>query len=743
MKFPFYRQLDQMDCGPSCLRMIAKHYGRSLSLQALREKSQINRNGVSLHGIADAAEAIGFRTLGTKMPFNVLAREVPLPCVVHWDTQHFVVVYGIKGYQPDADHKDGKHRGKGTVYVADPGKDLLAYDVNEFCSHWLKSTENGHEGFALLLEPTPAFYKQEEEKQAFVGFRRIVAYLLRYKRLIVQLFIGLVVSSVIQLMIPFITQSLVDIGVNTQNLPFVYMAIIALIFLMLGKQAIEYVRGWILLHISTRLNLSILSDFLIKLMRLPLSFFDAKKIGDIFRRVDDNRRIEYFLTGQSLIVLFSILDLSLLGLVLWYYNSDIFVIYMAGAVLHLGWVSLFLKRRRVLDFHSFELDAKKHNGLLELISGMPDIKLAGAERHLRWGWERLQRRAFRLQIKGLSLVQYQHAGGFIILNGVNLIILFLSVKSAMTGHITLGAMLAIQFIVGQLNGPVEQIVGFVHEIQDARISLERFDEIHHIEDEEPDDLTRNSLPAEKQAITITDISFAYPGMSNRPILRQLSLYIPPNKTTAIVGMSGSGKTTLLKLLLRFYQPGSGEIMIGETRLRDMDLSGWRSQCGVVMQEGYIFSDTIAHNIALGDEHVDFARLRKAIQVAHIGDFIDQLPLGVNTKIGAEGNGLSQGQKQRLLIARAVYKDPQYLFFDEATNALDASNEAAVMHALNTFFEGRTVIVVAHRLSTVRDADNIVVLGQGNVVEQGTHAELISLRGAYWKLVSNQLEMALN
>ena len=721
-----------MDCGPTCLRMIAKYYGRSIPLQTLRDKAQINRNGVSLHGIAYAAEAIGFRTLGTKMPFEVLAKEVPLPCIVHWDDQHFVVVYGIKGF------KGGR---KGTVYVADPGRELLAYDAHEFSSHWARSAEKGQEGFALLLEPTLSFFKQEEEKQVFVGFRRILAYLQQYKRLIGQLFVGLLVSSLIQFMIPFITQSLVDIGVNTHNLPFVYMAITGLILLMLGKQAIEYIRGWILLHISTRLNLSILSDFLIKLMRLPLPFFDAKKVGDIFRRVDDNRRIEYFLTGQSLSVLFSMLDLSLLGLVLLYYDAGIFLIYMAGALFHLGWVSLFLKRRRVLDYHSFDLDAKRHNGLLEIISGMPDIKLAGAERQSRWGWERLQARAFRLQIKDLSLVQYQHAGGFVILNGVNLIILYMSVRAAIEGHITLGAMLAIQFIVGQLNGPVEQIVSFAHEVQDARISLERFDEIHHIADEEPDDLAKHGLPLEKQDIFINNLTFSYPGMSGRPILKELSLRIPRNKTTAIVGMSGSGKTTLLKLLLRFYHPSSGDILIGASRLRDMDLAGWRGECGVVMQEGYIFSDTIAHNIALGHERVDSGRLREAIRVAHIEDLIDQLPLGVNTKIGAEGNGLSQGQKQRLLIARAVYKDPQYLFFDEATNALDANNESAVMEALHTFFQGRTVIVVAHRLSTVRNADNIVVLQNGSIIEQGSHTTLVNLKGAYWNLVKNQLEMA--
>ncbi|RZK44015.1 MAG: peptidase domain-containing ABC transporter [Pedobacter sp.] len=734
MKFPFYRQLDEMDCGPTCLRMVAKHYGRSFSLQTLREKSQINREGVSMFGIANAAESIGFSTMGTKMPFEILTNEVPLPCIVHWGNNHFVVVYKISR------RKKTKNNNQ-TIFVADPGTELIAYSAAEFKSKWERETENGPQGFVLLLEPTPSFFKQEDEKQDLGGFKRIAAYLFQYKRLISQLFVGILFSSIIQFIMPFITQSLVDIGVNTHNLPFVYLAITAMILLMAGKQAIEYIRGWILLHISTRLNLSVLSDFLIKLMRLPLPFFDAKKIGDIFRRVDDNRRIEEFLTGQSLTVFFSVLDLALLALVLLYFNTWMFVIYVSGALLHLGWVSMFLKQRRLLDYKHFDLDAKKHNGLLEIISGMPDIKLAGAERQLRWAWERLQARVFHLQVKTLSLNQYQHGGGFVILNIVNLLILFMSVKAAIDGQITLGAMLAIQFIVSQLHGPVDQLVRFAHEVQDAKISLERLNEIHTIEDEESDDFTKTGFPINRQDIILKSVSFAYPGMVGRSILQQLSLIIPQNKTTAIVGMSGSGKTTLLKLLLRFYNPTSGEINIGASPLRDIHLGEWRSKCGVVMQDGYIFSDTIARNIALGHEQIDINRLRHAIQVAHIADLIDDLPLGINTKIGAEGNGLSQGQKQRLLIARAVYKDPEFLFFDEATNALDANNEMAVMQALDNFFKGRTVVVVAHRLSTVRDADNIVVLEGGRIIEQGNHAELISHRGAYWNLVKNQLELA--
>lgn len=762
MRFPHYQQFDDVDCGPTCLRMIAKHYGRSYSLQSLREKSQINRDGVSIVGIAEAAEAIGFRTMGAKMPFEVLVKEAPLPCIVHWDHKHFVVVYDVRGFRlpgekgrlakflhrKDEDWDDGYDRSKlgkthlqGTIYVSDPNKMLLSYNAEEFKQHWISKSDDGkREGVVLLLEPGPAFYNLEDEHDDHIGISRLSGYLRQYWILTRQIIVGLIVTSIIQLTTPFLTQSLVDVGISTHSMPFVYLIITALALLMLAKQAIEYIRSWILLHVSTRLNLSILSDFLIKLMRLPLSFFDTKRVGDIFRRVDDNRRIESFLTGQSLSVLFSVVDLFLLGIVLLWYDSTIFVIFAAGALLHVGWVTLFLKRRRVIDFKRFDLDAKKHNGLLELISGIPDIKLAGAQRPLRWSWERLQARLFHLQIRSLALSQYQHAGGFIILRGVNLLILFVSVKAVMDNQITLGIMLAIQFIVGQLNGPVEQIVQFAHELQDAQISLERFNEIHTIADEEAFEHATTDIAKENQDISFRNVSFHYPGMSDRPVLQNFNLDIPKYKTTAIVGASGSGKTTLVKLLLRFYNPISGDIVVGGSSLKDISFSSWRGQCGVVMQEGFIFSQTIAQNIALGEDRIDFERLRHAMEVASINEFVDELPLGINTKVGAEGNGLSQGQKQRLLIARAVYKRPQYLFFDEATNSLDANNELIVMEALNRFFRGRTVVIVAHRLSTVKNADNIVVLERGRIVEQGHHTGLVAKRGAYWKLVKNQLEL---
>ena len=787
-KFPHYTQLDQMDCGPTCLRMVAKHFGRSLSAQSLREKAQIGKEGVSLLGIAEAAEAIGFRTMGIKLTFEKLASEAPLPCIVHWNQNHFVVVYALKGTgsgwmsrikggrnaptpidrfaQPlppltSFEMRDGQmvvppefqhllttppttrlHR-SGTVYVADPGSGLLTYTADEFCQHWLSAQTDGQEeGVALLLEPTPAFHEQDDDVTSSYGFGRVLGYLWQYKRLLVQLAVGLAVGSGLQLLFPFLTQSVVDVGVNTQNLPFVYLVLGAQLMLMAGRLSVEFIRSWILLHISTRVNLSILSDFLIKLMRLPVSFFDSKQFGDIMQRIGDHHRIESFLTGQTLSVLFSLLNLVVFGGVLALYSLPIFGVFMLSSLLYIGWVALFLRQRRKLDFKRFDVSARNQSSIVQLIQGMQEIKLAGAERPMRWAWERLQARLFRLQMSGLALSQYQQAGAFSINEGKNIFITFLAAQAVINGQLTLGAMLAMQQIVGQLNGPIEQLIGFVQGLQDAKISLERLNEIHTLADEEPAGQERvDELPAE-QSISIQKLSYTYPGAGNDPVLRDIDLLIPTGKTTAIVGMSGSGKTTLLKLLLRFYEPGRGEIRLGDTALRNMGHSFWRMQCGVVMQDGFVFSDSIARNIAVGVERIDAQRLDHAVRVANLRDFVDMLPSGLHTKIGTEGNGISQGQRQRILIARAVYKNPQYLFFDEATNALDANNEATIMANLNEFFQNRTVVIVAHRLSTVCHADQIVVLDKGHLIEQGTHAQLVARQGTYWQLVKNQLELGL-
>ncbi len=718
-----------MDCGPICLRMVAKHYGKNFSLQRLREIAGINREGVSLLGISEAAEKIGFRTMSCKLTLQQL-QQTELPAILHWGQNHFVIAHP----QP---FPKGRGRKGAYWYIADPAKGLIKYNEAEFLKHWL--SDNNH-GIALILSPTPAFYEQEGDKTAGLDFSYLLRYLYRYKQLVIQLFVGLGVGSLLQLIVPFLTQSIVDIGINTRNLNFIYIILIAQTMLFLGRMSVDFIRSWILLHISTRINISILTDFLITLMKLPMSFFDTKMTGDIMQRMNDQKRIESFLTGTTLNTIFSMFNLLVFTGVLAYYNVNIFFIFLLSSVLYSLWVIAFLKRRRELDFKRFDISAKNQSSMVQLINGMQEIKLNNCEQQKRWEWEHLQAGLFRFSIKSLSLGQIQQAGAFFINEGKNIIITFLVAKSVIDGDLTLGGMMAIQYIVGQVNSPIEQLLGFIQQLQDAKISLERLNEIHQLEDEESlDKVFLKELPNNK-SISLQNLSFTYPGAGNEPVLRGISLDIPEGKTTAIVGMSGSGKTTILKLLLRFYTPQKGELKVGVTSLDQISYRYWRGKCGTVMQDGFIFSDTIAKNIGVADEYPNSEKLQHAIKVANITDLIEGLPLGLNTKIGAEGNGISAGQKQRILIARAVYKNPEYIFFDEATNSLDANNESIIMQNLEEFFKGKTVVVVAHRLSTVKNADNIVVLDKGVIIEQGTHAELTKSKGEYYQLVKNQLEL---
>jgi ATP-binding cassette, subfamily B, bacterial len=724
--FIYYKQLDSMDCGPTCLRMVAKHYGRSYSLENLRRRSGITRLGVSLLGIGEAAESIGFRTVGVKISYERLRDEMPLPCIAHWRQSHFVVVYKIV---------------KDKIYVADPGKGLIRYTKEEFIEGWQNKNKSNNTGIALLLEPTPRFYEEEGEENKGISFGLLFRYLASHHRLIAQLMLGLLAGSILQLVLPFLTQSVVDIGINTNNLSFVYLVLIAQVMLLFGRLTVDFIRSWIMLHMSTRISISILSDFLIKLMRLPISYFDTKMFGDIMQRIGDQGRIQSFLTGSSLSTLFSLFNLVVFSMVLASFNLTIFGVFVLASILYISWIVLFLKKRRDLDFKRFDIASQNQSTLVQLIGGMQEIKMNNCEKQRRWEWEHIQAKSFRQNMKSLSLSQYQQVGTFFINEGKNIFITFLAAQAVINGQLTLGGMMAMQYIVGQLNSPIEQILGFVQSLQDAKISLERLNEIHAQEDEEPAEVQLLQEIPPKADITINNLSFTYPGAGEEPVLKNLNLSIPYGKTTAIVGMSGSGKTTLLKLLLKFYKPTSGEIRVGKSSLWNVSHSLWRSRCGVVMQEGYIFSDTIANNITIADEHPDMERLSYAIEMANLTDFIESLPLRAATKIGAEGNGISQGQKQRILIARAIYKNPDVIFFDEATNSLDANNEKVIMENLEQFFKGKTVIVVAHRLSTVKNADQIVVLEKGEIVEQNTHSKLVQQKGKYFELVRNQLELA--
>jgi len=721
--FPHYKQPDSKDCGPTCLRIIAKHYGKLISLKEIREISETTRAGSSLLKLSEAAEAMGFRTIGAKLNFDKL-KDAPLPLIVHYDKNHFVVVYRIR---------------KDTVYLSDPAYGLITLFKREFIARWIgnNADEQTKEGITLLLEATPDFKKLKWEDQEKRSLRFLFRYLFNYKNLIIQLCIGLLVGSLLQLIFPFLTQSIVDVGIQNQDIGFIYMVLFAQIMLFFGRTSVEVLRSWILLHLSTRINISLVSDFFIKLMNLPISYFDTRMTGDIMQRINDHRRIETLLTGTTLSTLFSFFNLIVFGAVLIYYSITIFLIFLGGSIFYLVWVLFFLKRRKELDYKRFAQMSQEQSTVIELINGMQEIKMHNAERQKRWSWEFIQARLFDVSLQSLSLEQTQEVGSSVINELKNILITFTSALLVIEGNFTLGMMLSVQYIIGQLNSPITQLVGFVRAYQDASISLERLNEIHDKEEEENAEkqYVRNLNTHEE--LVVKNLSYRHIG-ADENVLEGISLSIPPNKVTAVVGASGSGKTTLMKLLLKFYEPSKGEISYGNHDLKMISAKSWRDHCGVVMQEGYVFNDTIAANIAVGKDTIDQDELVKAARIANILDYIQSLPLGFNTKIGNEGIGMSTGQKQRLFIARAVYKDPEILFFDEATSALDAKSERIVMENLNHFLKGKTVFVIAHRLSTVMGADQIVVTDDGKIVEQGTHEQLVRLKGAYYDLVKNQL-----
>lgn len=737
MPFPFHHQLDAMDCGASCLRMVAEFYGRRYSLQQLRQRTFVDREGVSARGIAAGSESIGLRALPVKIPFQgadneqVGLSDAPLPCIVHWRQNHFVVVYKIT---------------KKWVWVADPASGRVKFSQAEFQRNWVSDQDKG---IAILLEPTPEFYAHEGETTNRNGFGFLFNYLRPYRGLTTQLLIGLVVACLIQFLFPFLTQAIVDVGIENQDLGFVWLILFAQLLLFLGQTSVRFIQSWIVLHIGSRVNISLVSDFLVRLMAQPISFFDAKMTGDLMQRIDDHRRIEEFMTVSTLTILFSIFNLLIFGGVLAVYNLKIFAIFLIASILYISWIFLFLRKRKDADIQRFRALSDNQSAIIELIQGMQEIKLQNSEQKRRYGWVHIQARLFRANMRSLGVTQWQDAGAQFITQIKDIFIIAVAAAAVIEGQMSLGMMLATMFILGQLNVPLQQIIGFVRSAQDAKISLERLGEIHvdKAQGKEEEDRFGTHFHSavhtlKSQALVFENVSFRYNPLSDF-VLKNINLIIPEGKVTAIVGTSGSGKTTLVKLLLGFYEPSAGTLKLGQTSIKNLHPADWRAHCGAVMQDGFIFSDTIASNIAESEpdwDKIENRRLLNAVQVAHIQDFIENLPLGYNTMVGAKGNGLSQGQRQRLLIARAVYKQPEYLFFDEATNALDAHTEKIITQNLGNFFRGKTVVVVAHRLSTVKNADQIVVLEQGEIVEIGTHDELSARRGAYYHLVKEQLEL---
>lgn len=730
---PHYHQQESADCGPACLRMIAKHYGHSYSLEMLRTHSFISREGVSMLGISDAAEYLGMHTLGVKITFEQLANEAVLPCILHWNQNHFVVCYGIKKKRFSDDYN---------IYIADPASQKLCYNKEEFCKCWLSTKVAGKDcGTALLLEPGVNFGQVEDEfKAREKSFASFIRYLLPYKKLFFQLLLGMVLGSLLQLIFPFLTQAMVDVGIGNRDLGIITLILIAQLMLFFSQLIVGYIRSWIMLHINSRIDISLISDFLQKLTSMPLHFFDSKNTGDIMQRIGDHGRIKSFLMGNSFSIMFSLVNFIVFMFILAYFDTRILLIFSVGNSLYVAWILFFMRFRRELDAKRFNLSSTEQSRIIQLIQGMQDIKLNNCEKQKRWEWERIQVRLFNVSVKGLTIGQIQQSGSAFFTQATNIIISFIAARAVVEGNMTLGMMMSLTYIIGQVSAPIGDFIGFAHALQDARISMERLNDIHAQEDEEYDICNKLSLLPENGTITVRDLTYSYSGAERDYAIKNLSLDIPEGKVTAIVGESGSGKTTLIKLLQGFYKPNSGTIKVGGISLDCINPHLWRKSTGSVMQESYIFSDTIAKNIALSTDEVDVKRLYDSALLANADEFISALPLGYNTRIGMEGSGVSQGQRQRLLIARAIYKNPKYLFFDEATNSLDATNERIIMENLQKIFQNRTVVIAAHRLSTVMNADNIVVMKKGEIVEQGTHSELVALRGHYYTLVKNQLEL---
>jgi ATP-binding cassette subfamily B protein len=705
--------------------MVAKYHGQNFSREFLREKTGVTKQGVTMAGIADAAEDIEMRTLGMRVNLESLVNEVPTPFIIPWRQKHFVVVYKTS---------------KSKVFVADPAQGLLEYSHKSFLDAWTTSSDSI--GFVLILEPNANFQNQKSTVIPKVGFSFLYSYLKPFKKLGYQLLIGLVIGTIIQFLTPFLMQSIVDTGVNNQNIPFIYLILIAQLALFVSQTLVQVFREWLLIHITNRLHIKLISDFLYKMLRLPLNYFETRNTGEHLQRIQDHNRIQNFISSSSFSMIYSIVIFVVFSGVLAFYDLIIFGFFLFGAILYVSWTLFFLKKRADLDFKRFDESSQSQTSLIQIINGVKEIKINNSQRKNRWKWEQIQISIFKTSVSSLALEQYQSIGSGFINQLKNILITFLSATAVVKGDITLGIMLSIQYIVGQLNAPLANFISFVQTWQDAKISLERLMQVHSKENEdEAKDNKLKQLPKCKD-IVIDNLYFRYGGKSTPFVLNDISCVIPAGQTTAIVGSSGSGKTTLIKLLLKFHEPSNGSISINNDSLKAINNDYWRSHCGAVLQDTFIFNETIAGNIAESEQNelLDRERLKQAAHISNIAEFIDKLPNKYNTELGTSGVRLSGGQEQRIMIARAVYKDPFFVFFDEATSALDANNEKVIMENLSSFIKNRTCVIVAHRLSTVKNADNIIVLENGMIVEEGNHKDLSAKKGKYFELVKNQLEL---
>ena len=721
-RFPVEYQMDSQDCGPAALKIIAKHYGRYYSLQYMRDKCGLSKEGVSLLDLSTGAESIGLRSLAIKCTVEDVVFKVPFPAILFWNNNHFIVVY---------------HADKKRIYISDPAKGRVKYTHEQFKRGWYQKGEN--RGVLLAIEPTVDFKQTKAEKeQKKNSFLSILNYFYPYLKDFTLIFVIMLIVTALQAILPFISKAVIDVGIKTSDLNFINMVLIGNVSILLSVTIFNVIRDWILMHITSRVNISLISDYLIKLMKLPVTFFENKLIGDILQRAQDHERIRSFIMNNSLALIFSSLTFVVFSVILLVYNAIIFYIFFAGSILYVLWVLLFLSVRKKLDWEYFELISRNQSYWVETVSSIQDIKIYNYEKHRRWKWEEIQARLYKVNKRVLNVTNSQNLGAQFIENIKNMGIVFFCANAVITGDITFGVMISTQFILGMLNGPLVQFINFIVSAQYAKISFLRMNEIRQLEDEdELLSIGNTTVIPEGKTITLENVMFQY--TSKAPlVLHHIFLQIPENRVTAIVGGSGSGKSTLLKLLVRLYKPSYGEIKMGGMNVSSINLRRWRELCGVVMQDGKIFSDTILNNIVLDDEHIDYVRVREATRIAQIEGEINEMPKGFDTMIGETGRGLSGGQKQRLLIARALYRDPKFLFLDEATNALDAINEQKIVEALKGASVGRTVVIIAHRLSTIRHADQIVVLNKGFIAEVGTHEDLMEKNALYASLVSSQM-----